>query len=176
MCSIFAVIDCCCMYVVCVWTRILVALCLSRLGFVVCVCGFGFCLHSAFFWLGCSSVWPLACAASVSRHLLVWPPVTWGCAGAAVGGVCLPPSPFFYFFWAAGGGGFRPCRFGGFMSPAACPGLGSLGLRPPLPFRLGHVHVFFFCPPLLQWSVCRRVRVFFFQDVTNFIRALTVRR
>ena len=119
----------------------MVALCLLWQRFVVCVFGFGFCLHSAFFWFGCCSVWPLACAASVSRHLLVGLSVAWGCAGVAVGGVCTP-APFF-----SGCGGcvwFLSLLCRGFVvSAAACPGLRSVGLRPPFSFRLGCGHVFF---------------------------------
>ena len=70
----------------------------------VCVCGFEFRLLSAFFRFGCWVAWPLACAASVCRHLLVGLSVVWGCAGVAVGGVCPPTSPF--CFRTAGGGGW----------------------------------------------------------------------
>ena len=62
--------------------------------------------------------------------------------GVAVGGVC-PPPPF--FFRPAGGTWFSAlscCDF--VVSAAACPGLGSLGLRPPFPFRLGCAHFFYF--------------------------------
>ena len=145
---------------VCVWTRVLVALCLSWLGFVVCVCGFGLCLHSAFFWLGCWGVWPLACAASVSRHLLVVLPVAWGCAGADVGRVCPPPLPFCFFSGLRGG-----CVVSGPLVSWLCGVLCCLSRSwvcwspPPLPLSFGPRPCFSFCPPLLQWGVCRRVRV-----------------
>ena len=142
----------------------------SWLGCAVLVCGVGFRLLSAFFWVGCWGVWPLACAASVSRHLLVGLPVPWGCAGVAVGGVCPPPSPFIFFLFGLRGGGLwfsaLSCR-GFVVSAAACPGLGSLGLRPPFASRLGCAYVFLVflpaiapvgcvsaCPgcPFLRWA------------------------
>ena len=110
----------------------------------VCVCGFGFCLHSAFFWLGCPGAWPLACAASGSRHFLVGLPVAWGCAVDAVGGICPPPSPFVIFFGLLGGVWFWALSCRGFVvSAAACPSVGSLGLCPPFPCRLGCAHFTF---------------------------------
>ena len=126
----------------------------------MCVCGFGFRLHSAFFWLGYWSVLPLACAASASRHRLVGLPVAWGCAGVAVGGVCPPPSPFAFFFGLRGGGGFRPCRVVALgCPPLPVPVLGLLVSVPLSSFvRAARMSFFFFfCPPLLQWGVCRRV-------------------
>ena len=138
----------------------------------MCVCGFGFCLHSAFFWLGCWGVWPLACAASVSCHLLVGLAVAWGCAGVAVGWICPPPSPFgfFLFFFRTAGGvcGFWPCRVVAlWCPPLPVPVLGLLVSVPPSPF-VWAAHMFFFlllpatspvgcvlaCPgcPFLRWD------------------------
>ena len=126
-----------------------------------CVClVWGFACTPLFFWLGCWGVWALACAASVSRHLLAGLPVAWGCPGVAAGGVCPPPSPF-VFFRAAGGGGvdFGPvvvwlCGVRRCLSPS------WVSWSPPtLPLSFGLRPCFFFsCPPLLQWGVCRRVR------------------
>ena len=83
-------------------------------------------------------------------------PVAWGCAGVAVGGVCPPPPPT-SFSGCGGGVFFGPSVSCLVVSSAACPGLGSLGLRPAFPFRLGCAHVFFFCPSLLHLGVRRRV-------------------
>ena len=116
----------------------------------VCVCGFGLCLHSSFLWVGCWALWPVACAAFVLHHLLVGLPVAWGCAGVAVGWVCPSPSPLVSFVSGCGGGVWFPalscCGF--VVSAAACPGLGSLGLRPTFPFwfRLRACLFFFVLP------------------------------
>ena len=131
--------------IVCVGVRAPLVPCHSWRG-CVCVCGSGFNVHSAFCWLGCWGAWPLACTASVSRYLLVGLPVGWGCAGVAVGGVLPPPSPFVFFSHSdcGGGGGFGPVVSWCFLvSAAACPRLGSLGLRPPFPSRLGCAYIFF---------------------------------
>ena len=72
-------------------------------GRLVCVCvGLRFVCSPVFSWLGCWGAWPLVCAAFLSHHLLGGPPVAWGCAGIAVGGVCPPPSPFCFFSGCGG--------------------------------------------------------------------------
>ena len=115
----------------------------------VCVCvGLGFACTPLFSWFGCWGAWPLAFAASVSRHLLVGLFVVWGCAGIAVGGFCPPPSPFVFFFRDARGVWFLALSCPGFVVfAAASPGLGTLGLRPPFPFRSGCAYGFFFASP-----------------------------
>ena len=126
--------------------------------FVVCVCGFGFCLHSAFSSLGCWGVWPLAFAASMSCHLLVGLPVGWGVCRGCRGWVSSPP--LLFFFPGCGGAvWFSALSCPGFVVfAAACPVLGVLVSVPPSPFVRAAPMSFFFCPPLLYWGVCRRVQ------------------
>ena len=103
-----------------------------------------------FFSLGCSGVWPLAHAVSVSRHPLVGLPVAWGCAGVAMGGVSRPPFFFFFFLFSSGCGGpvvswlcgVRCCLFQSW--PPQCP-------SPPSFFALV-VSVFFLWPVARQFS------------------------
>ena len=137
-------------------------------GTVVCVCvGLGFVCSPVFSWLVCWGAWPPVCAASVSRLLLGRPPVAWGCAGVAVGGVCPPPLPFFFFFSRLRG---RSCVVFGPVVLWLCDvrrwlsrSWVSWSLSPlPLLFRL-RLHVFFFllfffCPSLPERGVCWRVR------------------
>ena len=148
---------------VCVCSRARSA-CTSPLlaGLCVCVCGFWFCPHSAVSGLGVGA-----------RGLLRAPrpfPTTfwWGCLWRGGCGGCrrwgLPPPPLLFFFRLQGGGLVSPLSCRGFvLSAAACPGLGSLGLPPLFPYRLGCDHFFLSatshvgcvpaCPgcPLLQW-------------------------
>ena len=126
----------------------------------MCVCVWVWVLPALCFFLA----WELGRVASCVCRIY-FPPSSRGAAcGVGVCGGCRgwglsPPSPFVFFFGLRGGVWFSalPCR-GFVVSTAACSGLGSLGLRPPFPCRLGCVHVFNFCPPLLQWAVSRRVR------------------
>ena len=103
-----------------------------------------------FFWFGCWGVWPLVCAPSVALHPLVRLPVAWGCAGAAMGGVCPPPFLFFSSFPAAG----RGVVLGPVVSwlcGACCCLSWSWASWPPPPFtfRLGCIVApfSFVCPP-----------------------------
>ena len=114
----------------------------------VCVRGFGLCPLSGFPGF---LAWVLGRPASCVRRVCFpstsgGPPVAWGCAGVAVGGVCPPPLPFHFFLFGEGGRRGVSCR-GFFVSVAGCPGLGSGGCRPPLPSLSGCAFVcclFFF--------------------------------
>ena len=117
----------------------------------VCVCGLEFRLLSGLFL-----AWAPGRVASCVRRVDFWsptggPPVAWECAGVAVGGVCPPPSPLVFF--AAGGCRVVSCR-GFVVSVAACPGLGSRGLRPPFLSHSGCAFVCFVFARLCPSEVC----------------------
>ena len=128
-------------------------------GGVVCVHGFGFRLLSGFPGF---LAWVLGRVASCARRVRFLspsggPPVPWGCAGVAVGGVC-PPPPVWLCWWE--GGGWRVvswlCGVGRWLSRFWVSWFPS-----PLPLSFGlRLCVFFayFFPSRPKRGVCLRVR------------------
>ena len=115
--------------------------CPPRLLVVWCVCIWVWVLSAARFFLA----WVLGRVALCMRRVRFPSPSGAGACDVGVCGSCRgwglsPPSPFVFFLLSGCGGGvwFSALLCRGFVvSAAASPGLGSLGLRPPFPCRLG---------------------------------------
>ena len=135
-------------------------------GVCVCLCACSACTPPFLAgWYVCVGVWvsPALCffqvwvlgrVASCVRRVRFSPPSGGAVRGVGVCGSCrgwglFRPSPFVFFSFPGCRGGVwclsLSCR-GFVVSAAACPGLGTLDLRPPFPSHLGCAYGLFFLP------------------------------